>query len=61
MGFRSLRHLYGLLLVDGAYSLADATRRMRHKNNTITLDIYTYLVDGNVTLRKPSDERFSTG
>ncbi|WP_328397857.1 tyrosine-type recombinase/integrase [Nocardia sp. NBC_00416] len=46
MGFHSLRHLYGSLLADGAYSLADVTRRMRHKNNTTTLDIYTHLVDG---------------
>lgn len=46
MGFHSLRHLYGSLLADGAYSLADVTRRMRHKNNTTTLDTYTHLVDG---------------
>ncbi|WP_308209701.1 tyrosine-type recombinase/integrase [Nocardia amikacinitolerans] len=46
MGFHSLRHLYGSLLADGAYSLADVTRRMRHKNNTTTLDIYTQLFDG---------------
>ncbi|NKY26261.1 site-specific integrase [Nocardia gamkensis] len=46
MGFHSLRHLYGSLLADGAYSLADVTRRMRHRNNTTTLDIYTHLVDG---------------
>ncbi|MBF6081192.1 site-specific integrase [Nocardia cyriacigeorgica] len=46
MGFHSLRHLYGSLLADGAYSLADVTRRMRHKNNTTTLDVYTHLVDG---------------
>lgn len=46
MGFHSLRHLYGSLLADGAYSLADVSRRVRHKNNTTTLDIYTHLVDG---------------
>ncbi|MGF6880579.1 integrase [Nocardia sp. GAS34] len=43
----SLRHLYGSLLADGAYSLADVTRRMRH--NTTTLDVYTHLVDGQRT------------
>ncbi|WP_280419857.1 tyrosine-type recombinase/integrase [Nocardia carnea] len=46
MGFHSLRHLYGSLLADGAYILADVTRRVRHKNNTTTLDIYTHVVDG---------------
>jgi integrase len=49
MGFHSLRHLYGSLLAAGAYSLADVTRRMRHKNNTTTLDVYTHLVDGQHT------------
>lgn len=44
MGFHSIRHLYGSLLADGAYSLADVTRRMQHKNHTTTLDIYTHLV-----------------
>lgn len=33
----------------GAYSLADVTRRMRHKNNSTTLDVYTHLVDGQQT------------
>ncbi len=41
-----MRHLYGSLLAAGAYSLADVTRRMRHKNNTTTLDVYTHLIDG---------------
>ncbi|WP_169812311.1 hypothetical protein [Nocardia xishanensis] len=51
MGLHSLRHLYGSLLADGAYSLADVTRRMPHKNNTTTLDIYTHL--DSVTRCKP--------
>ncbi|MBH0781407.1 hypothetical protein [Nocardia bovistercoris] len=32
-------------MATSAYSIADVIRRMRHKNNTTALDIYTHLLD----------------
>ncbi|MFB8281931.1 tyrosine-type recombinase/integrase [Nocardia colli] len=45
MGFHSLRALYGSVLSHGRYSPADVQRRMRHKNLSTTLNIYTNLVE----------------
>ncbi|WP_280429995.1 tyrosine-type recombinase/integrase [Nocardia brasiliensis] len=45
MGFHSLRKLYGSIMSHGRYSPADIQRRMRHKNLSTTLDIYTNLVE----------------
>lgn len=46
MGFHSLPTCTDCCWPTGAYSMAEVTRRMRHKNSTTTLDIYAYLVDG---------------